>query len=142
VISDEARAMRSLYGQREHDWQVAPVEFRYDGRPMAEFEDPMLLAHERVAIRFGGTLPRDVSLALNEAYRRGAKETREAIAAEFEQVSGQRSPALTDEDNRRYSDTYAHVADRIRHPEKYSGCAVAGNPNGCDQGPQTPTTGG
>ncbi|HKN57136.1 MAG TPA: hypothetical protein VJX66_31920 [Amycolatopsis sp.] len=109
---------------RSHDWQTPPTEWAYDGRPMDEFEDPMLLAHERVRIRFGGDLPRDVSLALNEAYRRGAKETREAIAAEFEQVSGQRSPALSDEDNRRYSDIYASTADRIRHPEKYSGCAA------------------
>jgi hypothetical protein len=115
---------------RSHDWQVPPTEWRYDGQPLAEFDDPMVLAHERVRVRFGGDLPRDVSLALNDAFRRGVREERERIAAECEQVAGNRSPALSDEENRRYSDIYASVADRIRHPEKYSGCAA--NPNGCD----------
>ena len=126
----------------QHDWRVAPTEYRYDGRPLAEFEDPMLLAHERVSIRFGGELPRDVSLALNEAYRRGAKDTRERLADEFAQLSGQRSPALTDEENRRYSDTYAHVAYRIRHPEKYSGCAASQDHCDGEARPQTPRSDG
>lgn len=129
--------------ESQHDWRVPPTEWRYDGRPLAEFEDPMVCADRRVAIRFGGELPRDVSLALNDAYRRGVKDARAGLADEFEQLSGQRSPALTDEENWRYSDTYAHVADRIRHPEKYSGCAQtrmeAGNlqspnPNGESRG--------
>lgn len=81
--ASEAQAMASIYGQHEHDWQVPPTERRYDGRPLAEFEDPMLLARERVRIRFGGSLPRDVSLALNEAYRRGRKEARAAVVAEL-----------------------------------------------------------
>lgn len=128
-----------------HDWQVPPTEWRYDGRPLAEDVDAMSLAHERVRIRFGGDIPRDVSLALNEAYRRGVREIRESLADEFEQVSGQRNPVLSDEENRRYSDIYANVADRIRHPEKYTGwgasqdgMAVANvqspNPNGEKRG--------
>lgn len=121
----------------EHDWQVPPTEWRYDGRPLAEdVADPMTLAHERVRVRFGGDLPRDVCLALNEAYRRGVADERERIAAECEQVSGNRSPALSNEDNRRYSDIYASVADRIRHPERYSGCAAS--TDGCSPNPQTP----
>lgn len=124
---------------RSHDWQTPPTEWRYDGQPLAEFEDPMQFAHERVRIRFGGAIPRDVSLALNEAYRRGAKETRAAIADECEQVAGNRSPALSDEDNRRYSDIYASVADRIRNPDKYSGCA---RQDGEAKNPQMEPSGG
>lgn len=123
--TEDAQAMATTTDRREHDWLVAPVEWQYDGRPLAEFEDPMLLAHERVRIRFGGSLPRDVSLALNDAYRRGVKHERDHIAQEFAEVAGNRNPALSDEDNRRYSDIYASVADRIRHPEKYSGCAAS-----------------
>jgi hypothetical protein len=59
------------------DWAVPPVEHTYDGRPLAEFEDPMLLSVERVRIRFGGTIPRDVQLALNDAYRHGLRAGRE-----------------------------------------------------------------
>ena len=107
-----------------HDWQTPPTEWRYAGRPLAEFGDPMLLAHERIRARFGGQLPRDVSLALNEAFRRGVEEERERIASEFDRVAGNRNPALSNEDNRRYSDIYANVVDRIRNPEKYNGVAV------------------
>lgn len=114
-----------------HDWQTPPTEWRYDGRPLHEFGDPMLLARERITARFGGQLPRDVSLALNEAFRRGVEHERERIAAEFEQVAGNRNPALSNEDNRRYGDIYANVVDRIRHPEKYSGVVAANEENAC-----------
>lgn len=62
---------------QSHDWKVPPVAYTYDGRLLAEFEDPMELAAERVRVRFGGQVPRDVSLALNDAYRRGRKAGRE-----------------------------------------------------------------
>lgn len=66
-----------------HDWKVAPVEHVYDGRPLYEFDDPMDIAAERVKIRFGGVLPRDVSLALNDAFRRGMRHGREQAKADL-----------------------------------------------------------
>jgi hypothetical protein len=128
----ETNAM--TYTTREHDWQVPPTEWRYDGRPLAEFsDDAMGLAHERVRLRFGGDLPRDVSLALNDAFRRGMRAERERIAEDFERISGDRSPALTDDENRWHSTAYAAMARRVRNPEQYSGCAerqdAAKNPN-------------
>ena len=132
VVPGVERAQAST--TQSHDWAVQPVEWRYDGRPLAEFEDPMLVAAERVRIRFGGGMPRDVVLALNDAYRRGMQDTRNGLAAEFEQLSGQRNPALSDEDNARYSDVYANVADRIHNPERYSGCvANVQSMDGCDR---------
>ena len=117
-----------------HDWVQPPVEWRYDGRPLAEWDDPMFEADMRVRIRFGGELPRDVSLALNDAYRRGVQDTRKGLADEFERLSGQRNLAMNLDKNRCYSEVYANVADRIRHPERYSGCASnVRSVNECDR---------
>lgn len=107
------------------DWMIPPTEWRYDGSPIDESEGTNLdLASERIRVRFGGALPLDVEFALNEAYREGVTQTRKEIAAEFEELAGQRNPALSDETNRIYRDVHDNVVDRIRHPERYSGCAA------------------
>lgn len=56
---------------------------------------------------------------------------REQIAAEFDRLSGNRNPH-DPEGSRRLSDYHAHAADRIRHPEWFSGVAQAAGNDGAD----------
>jgi hypothetical protein len=49
---------------------------------------------------------------------------RERVAREVQQLAQNRDPA-DPERSALYSDCYLHIADRIRHPERYSGVAQA-----------------
>lgn len=81
-----------------HDWFIPPVGHAYDGRPLAEFPDPMLLAFERVRIRFHGAIPRDVSLALNDAYRRGLRDkARAEVVADNERDRNVRQDGISND---------------------------------------------
>lgn len=76
------------------------------------------------ALAFRDALDRSIANAEAAAaveakgYRRGVAEERARIAAEFERLAGDRNPALSREHNQRFSEVYANVADRIRHPER------------------------